>query len=234
MAEVWPVIHIIDRDRALRNAGIAWSCGCPGVFLISHFGDDDQVDAIAPHIREAFPGLQIGANYLNIKPLQAVQRSMQNFYQATWADDSGITSEGVGRSALLVREAIRRGHRYFASVAFKGQHSYNDPNPGQAACEAIALGFIPTTSGAGTGIAPQVEKLAGMRAQLETFDMLAVASGITPGNVIGFLPYVTHILVASGISSNFHDFDQDKLMRLMAVVHPQLAALAVLPKDGTP
>lgn len=225
MAEVWPVIHIIDRDRALRNAAIAQHAGCPGVFLISHFGDDDQVDAIAPHIREKMPKLQIGVNYLTLNPLKAIRRSMQNAYHATWADDSGITSESLGLTALHVNEEMRRvrpeisrRHRYFASIAFKGQPSYNDSNPANAACQAIALGFVPTTSGAGTGIAPQVEKLALMRAGLDPHDMLAVASGITPGNVAGFLPYVTHILVASGISSNFHDFDQDKLSRLMATV----------------
>lgn len=234
MPEVWPVIHIIDRERAIRNAAIAQHAGCAGVFLISHFGDDDQVDAIAPHIREKMPKLQIGVNYLTLTPSRAVKRSIHHGYQATWADDSGITSAGLGSQPRPVYESLYRGHtrehRYFASVAFKGQPSYNDPNPGMAARRAIELGFVPTTSGAGTGIAPQVEKLASMRAQLEPFDMLAVASGITPGNVAGFLPYVTHILVASGISSNFHDFDQDKLARLMATVRLKSLVPAV-PQD---
>lgn len=234
MPEVWPVIHIIDRERAIRNAAIAQHAGCAGVFLISHFGDDDQVDAIAPHIREKMPKLQIGVNYLTLRAPYAVRRSIENGYQATWADDSGVTSESDGLHAVAVHHALyrgkTRGHRFFAGVAFKHQPSYNDPNPGVAASRAIFLGFVPTTSGAGTGIAPQVEKLASMRAQLEPFDMLAVASGITPGNVAGFLPYVTHILVASGISSNFHDFDQDKLARLMATVRLKSLAPAV-PQD---
>lgn len=220
--EVWPVIHLSNREEALHNAAIAWTCGCPGVFLISHFGDDDQVDELAPHIQADFPALQIGVNYLTLRPTRAVMRSMEHGYSATWHDRPGITSEGIGMDARTIRESLRRGHRFFASIAFKGQPL--DPDPAHAAYNALALGFVPTTSGAGTGIAPQVEKLATIRAGIEPFDMLAVASGITPGNVAGFLPYVTHILVSTGISKDFHTFDQDKLTRLMR---------AVLPKDGT-
>lgn len=221
MTEVWPVIHLIDRDRALLNAAIAQRCGCTGVFLISHFGDDDHVDTHASFIRRDFPDLQIGVNYLTLRALAAVRRSMSYSYQATWVDDSGITSEGIGPSAQAIRYSLLRGHRYFASVAFKGQQP--EPDPAGAARNALSFGFIPTTSGIATGIAPQIEKLAAMRAGIESFDMLAVASGVTPGNVAGFLPYVSHILVSTGISSNFHDFDLKKLTRLMR---------AVLPKDG--
>lgn len=216
MTEVWPVIHLIDRERALRNASIAWACGCNGVFLISHFGDDDHVDTHASAIRTEFPKLQIGVNYLTLRPWQAVRRSMSYSYTATWSDSPGITSEGIGLSAQSVRESLLRGHRYFASVAFKGQQA--EPDPAAAARNALSLGFIPTTSGIATGLAPQIEKMAAMRAGIEPFDMLAVASGITPGNVAGFLPYVTHILVSTGISSNFHDFDLEKLTRLMREV----------------
>jgi uncharacterized protein len=222
MTEVWPVIHLINRERALRNAAIAWQCGCNGVFLISHFGDDDQVDTLAGVLHAEFPKLQIGVNYLTQRALNAVRRSMSFSYAATWVDDSGITSEGIGLSAQAIRDSLLRGHRYFASVAFKGQK--DEPQPAAAARNALSLGFVPTTSGIATGLAPQIEKMAAIRAGIEPYDMLAVASGITPANVAGFVPYVTHILVSTGISKNFHDFDQDKLTRLMGVVSSQQRA----------
>ena len=95
----------------------------------------------------------------------------------------------------------------FASVAFKYQAE--DPNPSLAAQLAQSAGFIPTTSGAGTGKAPTVEKIASMYEA--TGGLLAVASGMTPENIAQFKPYLSHVLVSTGISKDEYHFDLDKL-----------------------
>jgi predicted TIM-barrel enzyme len=108
---------------------------------------------------------------------------------------------------------IRPGHLFFAAVAFKGQAP--DPFPADSAALAAYHGLIPTTSGTGTGVAPDVEKIRRIRARLQLSDRLAVASGITPENIGQFAPHLTHVLVATGISSSFHEFDAAKLGLLM-------------------
>ncbi len=43
-----------------------------------------------------------------------------------------------------------------------------------------------------------------------------MASGIDPHNVYELGRFLTHILVSTGISSSFYDFDEGLLQRLMA------------------
>jgi predicted TIM-barrel enzyme len=86
-----------------------------------------------------------------------------------------------------------------------------------AARLAVNLGFIPTTSGHSTGVAADPSHVEAMRKLLEPGDPLAIASGITPENAELFLPFVSHVLVSTGVSSSFHEFDPAKLRALVAV-----------------
>jgi len=47
---------------------------------------------------------------------------------------------------------------------------------------------------------------------------MALASGVDPENVHNFLPYINAILVATGVSMDFHNIDPDKLTALVKVV----------------
>lgn len=211
MKKVWPVIHIKNCEIALQNAQIAHDAGCHGIFLISMDNQDEKIDPIGLKIRERIPKLEIGVNYLSLLADEAVNRSLSNGWNATWVDDSGIHSTNVEEIALTCAELITN-HQFFASIAFKYQRV--DPKPPIAALHAQKLGMIPTTSGDATGSAPDVEKLKNISEVLNG-TRLAVASGITPDNVTELSPYVTDILVATGISLDFYRFDADKLKALM-------------------
>ena len=102
---------------------------------------------------------------------------------------------------------------FFAACAFKGQ--VYDPDPGASAHELHNLGFIPTTSGPGTGRPPGEDHLQAIRTKYAIDLPLALASGVTPENVHIFKPYISHILVSTGISSGFYSFDEAKLAALM-------------------
>lgn len=218
MVEVWPVIHTNNMDQVLRCAEIAAKTGCAGTLLISMHGDDGSLDRFAPRVAAEFPSLKIGVNYLTLTAPYALIRSQRFGYDATWTDRQEFSRGELSRDARAVLDVIRPGHRFFAAVAFKGQ--IPDPSPGDSAAIAARHGLIPTTSGPGTGIAPEVEKVRRMRAQMHPSDPLAVASGITPENVSEFASHLTHILVATGISSSFHEFDPEKLARLVGSVAP--------------
>jgi predicted TIM-barrel enzyme len=61
-----------------------------------------------------------------------------------------------------------------------------------------------------------VEKIRTIREAIPSDKPLAIASGITPENVRDFLPYIDYVLVATGVSKNYHELDRDKLQRLVA------------------
>lgn len=213
--QVWPVIHLQTPDLGIENAQIAADCGCPGVFLISMHGDDESIDPIADTIKTRLPNLMVGVNYLTMSAEAAIARSLKAGHHATWADRAGIRSDETSLlpsrcAALLAGQA---NHQFFAGFDFKYQRK--DPNPPRAARMAADLGFIPTTSGMKTGSAPVVAKLVEIRSEIGLAEPLAVASGITPDNVVTLGPYLSHILVATGVSRSFYEFDPDLLGALM-------------------
>lgn len=109
----------------------------------------------------------------------------------------------------------------FGSVAFKYQPF--DIDPGEAAVTAHQLNMVATTSGSGTGVSPEIGKIAEMRRALNqaTGDAsapLAIASGMTEDNILHFLPYITHILIATGVAKNEYELCPEKLKRFIAVV----------------
>ena len=213
--QVWPVIHIRSTEQALRNAARAEQAGCPGVFLIHMEGDDDLIDPIAEQIRVHHAALSIGVNYLSLGALDSLERSLARGWDATWSDRPGVRSDGLTDEAKAIGVLLghHKNHAYFGSVAFKYQPV--DPHPAEAARMALALGMIPTTSGTATGSAPQQEKLAGIRTAIGE-GKLAVASGITPENLHELGPFLSHVLVSTGIGRDFYEIDPDKLAQLMA------------------
>lgn len=213
-AEVWPVIHLQGRERALHKARIAFRNGCPGVFIISMEGRDEGIAPIALELKKLYPSKLIGVNYLRSSAEEALRTSLKHGFDATWSDDCGVHSDGVSDMAKRIGVLLKENpkHLFFGSVAFK--YKRIDTKPEVAAAHASALGMIATTSGPMTGVAAPVEKLQALRKALGSAP-LAVASGVTPHNVHEIRGLVTHILVATGISNQLDDFDETKLHALL-------------------
>jgi predicted TIM-barrel enzyme len=216
---VMPVIHYASDEQALRNAARAFDAGCAGVFLIEMEGNDRPLPSVARAVKERWPGLLVGINFLGSGPEEAVLANVALGLDMTWTDAQLTHSSGAPWAlAGRVREAAARapGHLVFAGVSFK--HQMDEPRPNFAARKAVEFGFVPTTSGAATGVAAPESKIAALRAGLAPDAPLAIASGIDPANVLGFAPFLTHVLVATGVSSSFHEFDETKLRRLQSLV----------------
>jgi uncharacterized protein len=78
---------------------------------------------------------------------------------------------------------------------------------------------VVTTSGPGTGRAPELEKIKIMgEAAKQCGRGLAIASGVTPENVAQFMPYATHILVATGVSQSFQELDFGRMKLLVEAI----------------
>lgn len=110
--------------------------------------------------------------------------------------------------------------KLFASVAFKYQKF--EENPKDAVANAIKAGFIPTTSGSGTGVAPSLDKISMMSLASVICDgrspNLAVASGMTIDNVCQFTPHLAYILVATGVAHDHWHIDNNKLLEFIKQV----------------
>lgn len=211
--QIIPVIHYADDSQALRNAERAFDAACDGVMLIEMRGFDYFVVAAAREIKARWPDRIVGVNFLNAT--SAHELPLELGLDATWTDAQLTHSvDGPWVEAQRVREALGRapGHLLFCGVSFKYQAV--EPDAGAAARKAIEFGFIPTTSGPATGAAADPSTIASLREKLGPSVPLAIASGITPENASVFLPHVSHVLVSTGVSSSFHEFDPARLRAL--------------------
>lgn len=215
--KIFPVIHVLDRVTAIAEAQKAASAGADGIFLISHHGHDRELLSMACAIQAQHPALPVGVNLLSMGGLDSVVMTRKAGLPMVWGDDVGVDSKGLSDMGLSVRAQKMAGGAggvfdVFASVAFK--YRPHEPDPEMAARNALQAGFIPTTSGSGTGSAPELKKIIAMSAA--TGGVLAVASGMTPENVSAYAPYLSHILVATGIGIDEYRMDADKLKLLIA------------------
>jgi len=216
---VLPVIHHLDYSTTIDQATLALSLGADGVFLISHGADNDELFEPACVIKGLFPTKRVGVNLLGMTAEEALKIALNDGLDMVWADSCGVSSEGVNDSARNIASMLKGapdGFEFFGSVAFKYQR--NEAMPDKAALFAAELGMIPTTSGQATGSAPEINKIVSMRSRLHNHP-LAVASGMAPDNVEQFMPYVTHFLVATGVSLDFHHFHKQNLESFINIVH---------------
>lgn len=218
--EIWPVIHVMadHHDIAHNNAKLAHDSGCTGVFFISMDQRDSPLCRLALETKRRFPNWKVGVNHLQSSGLESLKENLRHKdIDATWTDYSDITSEGAGEEAGAIANMLElnRNHLFFGSVAFKYQKE--EQNPGRAAALAHDHRMIPTTSGPATGQPAPIEKLQSIRKDIGE-KTLAIASGITPENIAEQAPFLSHVLVATGIGADFYTFCPNKLSRLMEVV----------------
>ena len=136
-----------------------------------------------------------------------------------WADNavSGDSRKGnfYAEQVQPFREA-RPDLLCFGGVAFKYQPAVGDV--ADAARNALPFVDVVTTSGEGTGEAPDVAKIAAMKSAIGAAP-LAIASGITPENVGAYPEICDCFLVATGISSSVSELDPVRVMQLARTIH---------------
>ena len=210
------VIHHHDDATTMRNAEMVAKAGYEGVALIHMDGRDELIDKPAAHLKSAFPHLKVIANRLDTPAELVVARDAALGLDGSWVDNPGVYSDAIDPVAHVYHAALldirkTRPFHFFGSVAFKTQRV--DPDPAAAALSAAARGWIPTTSGTRTGSPPDIDKLRSMRLAIPHAEF-AVASGVDPSNAELISLYVDWILVSTGISEDFHNFDPLKVRAL--------------------
>ncbi|WP_137917197.1 BtpA/SgcQ family protein [Hydrogenophaga sp. 2FB] len=211
--KILPVLHYLDTETTIAQVHLARKCGADGIFLIDHNGDDDNLLTVASLVKLTFTGFPVGINLLSRSAAYAARSAKDLGLDMVWADSMGVSSAGLTSSGLQLRDMAAQAPEltFFASVAFKYQPVESDP--AEAARQARSAGFVATTSGTQTGVPPSLEKIRQMSEAAG--GKLAIASGMTPENIAQYAPFLSHVLVSTGISVDDSHFDELKLKALI-------------------
>jgi predicted TIM-barrel enzyme len=215
MKRLFPVLHLKNKDQALLNTEMVVNSGAYGIFLIHHGASYNTLIKLAAEIHEKFPNLWIGINALDKSP-EEVFKLIPDWVKGVWCDECGVVErEGVlnAKRASDIWDAkcnIAQKLELFQGFAFKYQALVLQLQGG--AFTASFYCDVVTTSGDGTGIAADINKIKKIKEGALT--RLAIASGITPENYKDYAPYVDDYLVATGIGEDFYNFDYKKLVSL--------------------
>jgi uncharacterized protein len=224
---VLPVIHVIDAAQAERNVRVAIGEGAAGVFLINHDFPTPQFLPIIRHVRQRFPGLWLGVNFLAVTGKDAFPVLAQLSAEGTpvdgyWADDARIDERRTADDQIeaaeiaAVRAACGWNGFYTGGTCFKKQREVAAEHFAYAAKTATSFMDAVCTSGVATGQAADLGKIDVFRKAMGEH-ALTIASGITPENATSYGKDVDGFLVATGINKtgDFYNIEPARLAQLM-------------------
>ena len=199
-----PVIHPVTKATALQSIDTAVGTGADGIFLIDQGMSSAQVLDFIPEVRRRHENLWIGVNLLGSEPEEVLELVAALPVGGIWSDNADIDEKSdaqpAGERFRQARHRIGWDGLYFGGVAFKYQREVPAALLPAAARNACPWMDVITSSGPGTGYAATVGKAKALRSGAGGHP-LALASGVSPENIDGFLPYVDAYLVASEIET---------------------------------
>jgi len=221
---VFPVIHVKTESQTIRNVELAVRCEVPGVALINHDFSKEELLPILKLVRIKFPKLFICVNFLATTgeyafPILSELAAQNCLINAYWADDARIqecmTQQGeADKIAQIQTKTGLDKLLYIGGVAFKKQRAVDIGLVEMAA--RIAKNYtVVCTSGIKTGAAASRTKIARMRQGCGN-SPLVLASGVTPENLKSYAYFIDLVLCATGISDDFYNLNERKLMTLLA------------------
>jgi len=195
-------------------------CEINQVFLIGHEGKYRSADNLVHLAALAHQkGFWCGINFLGYDPIDVLKQYGNTLFDALWYDNSfaGIDNEKT-RVIFEARNRYATHIKLFGGVAFKYCPQLKDLK--EACNVAEKYMDVVVTSGIGTGIAADTQKISEMRCYLDPNAKLGIASGITNENVNTY--DADYLMVATGISKDFYTFDKQKIMNLMRVLNEKI------------
>ena len=224
---ILPVIHVLDSEQAEQNIKTAVAGGCSGVFLINHDFEKEKLVPIIKEMRQAFPDIWLGVNFLAVTgkyafPILGELQKNGCKVDCYWADDARMDERRAEHDQPEADEidAIRDSSGwtglYIGGTAFKKQRDVDPAQYGKSARIATNYMDVVVTSGVATGHAADVSKIDTFREHCGD-TALGLASGITPENAAQYADAVDLFMVATGINhdGDFYNIDPERLKRLM-------------------
>ena len=224
---VLPVIHVLDNAQTEKNVRIVIREGAHGVFLINHDFGIDQFLPIIRQIRQAYPSLWLGVNFLAVTGQQAfpILAHLQHGgypVDGYWADDacidesSDVADQPDAQKILDSKNLSGWDGLYWGGTAFKKQRLVAEADYEKSAQIASRYMDVVTTSGIATGQQAHASKISDFSRGAGD-QALALASGVTAENIDRYAAQVDAVLVATGInySRDFYNIDPSRLHRLL-------------------
>jgi uncharacterized protein len=224
---VLPVIHVLDNAQATRNVSVAIGEGAPGVFLINHDFAYPEFLPIIRHVRNRFPALWLGVNFLAVTGKVAFpvlgQLAREDVYvDGYWADDARIDelsdAEHQTEASEIAAIKVASGWNgfYTGGTCFKKQREVEPRHHETSARIAAQFMDAVCTSGIATGHAADLGKIATFRKAIGD-GTLMLASGVTPENAEGYGTDVDGFMVATGTNkpNDFYNIDAARLAQLL-------------------
>lgn len=218
---VLPVIHVLDGPQAIRNTEIAQEAGADGVFLNDMDGRGSRrFLKIIESVHAEFPDYWLGANFLNEPDIIDAFTQSPPYIKGLWTDNARISElfEHQPHAQIISQARKESGWDglYFGGVAFKYQEKVR--NLAKVAKAAVPFVDVVTTSGDGTGIAANTEKIKIMKEAIGDYP-LGIASGISPENIADYLPHADVFLVATSLLiQGQENFDPSRVRQLIQIV----------------
>ena len=218
---ILPVIHVRTTEQTIINAKIARDGGADGVFLISMEGMDYLgLRNLHSRVKDELPDFWMGVNFLVLIAFDAFDVVNEKI-DGLWADNAEILERSsdqlLAESTNEVRINSKWEGLYFGGVAHKYQRPVLQRDLPKAAAIAKNYMDVVTTTGAGTGIAADIEKIKIMKKALGDFP-LGIASGISPENIESFMPYADTFLVATSLMQSIEYFNPKRVEDLVKAV----------------
>lgn len=212
-SSVIPVLHIQSEKQAVENLDLLLECGIKQVFVIGHEGKFRSAEKLV-HIADLAhqKGFWCGINFLGYEPIEMLKQYANASIEALWYDNSFAGIDNQKTKAIYEAKNQYADHiKLFGGVAFK---YCTQPKDLKEACTVAEQCMdVVVTSGNGTGIAADVQKINEMRCYLDPNTKLGIASGITAENVHEY--DADYLLVSTGISKDFYTFDKEKIQNLI-------------------
>jgi hypothetical protein len=224
---VLPVIHVLDNAQAERNVRILVGEGAAGCFLINHDFEVERFLPIIAHVRQTFPALWMGVNFLAVTgklafPVLGKLRRDGITVDGYWADDARIDErrppddQPEAQDIASALASSGWSGLYTGGTCFKKQREVEPQHYEYSAKLATSYMDAVCTSGVATGHAADSGKISTFRRGLGDHAM-TLASGITPDNAHLYMDDVDGFMVATGINrdGDFYNIEAAKLARLL-------------------
>lgn len=216
--EIIPVIHMVNIEQVFKNIDICIDAGINKVFLIYHFPSSGAVEVLRnciKAVKEKYPTLWVGANFLQLYNIPAIDMAFKCELDALWCDNADLVVKDYDDLAKKSYEALDGSFQYFGGVEFKYQKQPKIEDLEWVYERACSLVEVITTSGEGTGKEIDISKLQRIRGLIGERKLLAVASGVNTQNISEISKYANYFLVASYITDPATEvIDKKKLLDL--------------------
>jgi len=205
-----PVLSCYTTEQFMKNIGTLLSHSViDGVWIESANCTSDVLHEVIAAFKITYPGRWIGINLIGETFMAVVEFLKKSTPDGIWMDRSYLTDADYQTLPNLILDFFHRSGwtgLYFGGVLFKYVNTQvaDEDKLCQNAREYMD---VLTTSGVGTGIAIDKEKLIKIKSSVGDKQVVAVASGITAENIDIIKDYCDIYMLRTAIVDKNDDVD---------------------------